>query len=446
MKPFLLYIALLIPIVAKAQEAWAVYEPFGDTIGVYSISLYNANTAWFAACRTDGHDVAMVARTIDGGATFNTSTLPLQGAPYTACITSTDESTAYVIALQNWGNAITLKTFDGGQTWQEANTPWDPVVSWPDYIHAFSPAKVCQIGDPRNGEFEVYNTANGGIAWTLVDPANIPDPLPGEFGFNNGGSAVGNHIWFVTNRGRVYHSANSGYNWDVVQTPLAEAGALAYSDENNGIVTYWGNQAGSDQLYRTTNGGAAWEAITLPISETYHFYGIPAYLKGTSIMVAGIFTEPQFFGKNQTWISKDRGDTWIQISDGESIGWPAFNSATHGWAGEWGPINPTDHTTRVYKYIGSPLVGLLSPNTLDAKVRISPNPATEFVQIEVHSTEPSSFWCMLHDAQGRLLRKTDIKQTADFSQKVDLQNLSAGTYTITVTSEKGSMSTLVIKE
>ncbi len=445
MKPSLLFLALLLSIFAKAQT-WATYSPFGDTIGIYSIDLYNDNTAWFAACRFDGHDVAMVARTTDGGATFNTSTLPLQGAPYTACITSSDESTAYVTALQSFGNAITLKTLDGGQTWQNANTPWDPVVSWPDYIHAFSPAKICQIGDPRNGEFEVYNTLNGGISWALVDSANIPNPLPGEFSFNNGGSFIGNHIWFVTNRGRVYHSANSGYLWDVVQTPLDAAGAISFSDENNGIVTYWGNPNGSDVLVRTTDGGATWDSVTLPISGTYHFYGIPAYLRGTSIMVAGVYTDPQFFGISQTWVSKDRGNTWTQISDGEIIGWPTFNSPTNGWAGEWGPIIPTDHTTRVFKYTGSPLVGLFSPEQLDAKITLSPNPASDVLRVSVQAQEAGDFWILLNDAHGHLLKKEIVSGVAEFEKVLEVKNLPTGIYTLTVSSAKASLTRKFVKQ
>ena len=439
---YLLFFTLLAPNLLEAQ-VWATYEPFGDTMGVYSISLYNANTAWFVGW--NGKDTARVTRTIDGGATFNTSILPLQGAPYTACITSTDESTAYVLALQDWGNGITLKTLDGGQTWQDANTPWDPVVSWPDYIHAFGPAKICQIGDPRNGEFEVYNTANGGLSWSLVNPADIPDPLPGEFGFNNGGSFAGNHIWFVTNRGRIYHSANSGYNWDVVQTPLPTAGAISYADVNNGLVTFWGDPDGSDHLLRTTNGGTTWEEITLPIAENYHFYGIPEYLKGTSIMVAGIYTEPQFFAKNQTWVSKNRGNTWLQVSDGEIIGWPTFNSSTNGWAGEWGPIDPTDHTTRVYKYTGGPLVGLYSPNNLDAEVLISPNPASKIAQVKVQVTDPADFLILLNDVSGKLLKSISLKNTAEFTQDFDLQGLAPGTYTLTISSEKGSLTRKFLK-
>lgn len=444
MKPILLFLTFLVPLAAQSQ-AWQSFEPFGDTLGVYSISLQGDQTAWIVGCRTDGHDLAMFARTNDGGATFNSGNLPLQQPAYTPCITSSDASTAYVQALQNWGNAVTLKTVDGGQTWEDTHTPWDAAASWPDYIYAFTPAKICQIGDPRNGEFEVYNSLNGGISWVPVSPNNIPDPLPGEFGFNNGGSAVGNHIWFVTNRGRVYHSANSGYNWEAIQTPLDALGIVSFSDSNNGIVSYYGNPNGSDFLYRTTNGGSTWENVTLPISETYHFYGIPAYLQGSSSIVAAIYTDPEFFAKNQTWLSKDRGSTWTQISDGEIAGWPTFNSPTNGWAGEWGPIIPTDHSTRVFKYIGSPIVGLLSPTPLTAEVSISPNPATDFIQIELKNEEPSTYWCLLNDAQGRLVRKIAIEKTNRFSQKMDLTDLPNGIYTLTIANENSSISRQIAK-
>ncbi|MBK8854390.1 MAG: hypothetical protein IPN10_09875 [Saprospiraceae bacterium] len=71
------------------------------------------------------------------------------------------------------------------------------------------------MGDPREGEFEIYHTANGGQFWTRVSGDKIPDPLPGEFGYNNDFDVVGNTIWFGTNKGRIYRSSNSGTNWEV---------------------------------------------------------------------------------------------------------------------------------------------------------------------------------------------------------------------------------------
>jgi photosystem II stability/assembly factor-like uncharacterized protein len=250
----------------------------------------------------------------------------------------------------------------------------------------------------------------------------------------------------VTNRGRVYHSSNAGYNWDVTQTPLDALGAISFSDVNHGVVTYWGVQDGSDHLLSTSDGGATWEDLSLPIAEDYHFYGIPAYLKGTSFLVAGVYTGDPLVGNNQTWVSKDHGNTWTQISEGEIIGWPAFNSPTNGWAGEWGPIIPTDHTTRVFKYNGGPLVGIFSPESLNAEVSIGPNPATEWVQLDINGTEPEDYWILLNDLHGRLVQKFEVKSATRYSHTFQLGSLPAAPYMITVSNKKGSSSWPIMKQ
>lgn len=450
-------LTLLLPIFAQAQAqaqvqsrspVWAAYTPFTDTLGTCDVEVTNANTAWFLTVNLDKK--AQVARTTDGGATFNVSDLPLQGTatPFTPCMTSADESTAFVMALQNWGNAVTLKTTDGGQTWQNTYTPWDPGVSYPDYIHAFSPTKICQIGDPRNGEYEIYNTLDDGLSWARVDTTNIPAPLPGEYGYNNSGDVVGSHIWFGTNMGRLYHSSDYGYTWEVAPTPLNGVGGLAFSDENNGIVAgvYGLEDSVTTRLFRTTDGGANWSEITLPISEVYHYYGVPAYIKGTATIVAGVYTNPQPNGKNQTWVSKDRGDTWTPVSDGEMIGWPTYYSSTIGWAGEWGPFTPSIHSTRVFKYIGDPLVGLFSPKQLDAEVTLSPNPASDVLRVNVQAQEAGDFWIMLNDTQGKLIKKETSSGISEFEKTLEIKNLPAGTYTLTVSSAKGSLMRKFVKQ
>lgn len=443
MKTLLLSLALLTSLNLHAQT-WTSYSPFPDSTGIYDVEITDANTAWFVAFGGTPN-VAQVARTTDGGATFNVSELPLTGTPFAPCITSTDASTAYIMALQDWGNAVTLKTTDGGQSWQNVNTPWDPAVSWPDYMHAFSPAKICLIGDPRNGDFEIYTTANGGFVWTPVPGANIPDPLPGEFGFNNCGDAAGNHIWFGTNAGRLYHSTDAGNSWAAVQTPLPVIGALNFADADHGIISgFYGDPTDtlSTPMFKTDDGGATWTEVTLPVGEIYHVYGVPAYLKGSSILVAGVYTNPEFYGKNQTWISYDRGDSWTQVSDGEIIGWPEFYSSTVGWAGEWGPV---DHASRVFKYAGSPLVGLLSPQALDARITLSPNPVAEQLNVRVKIDQPSDFVLLLNDAQGRLIRRLEVSGTAELRQTIDMAALPAGVYVLTVSTPSGALSRQVSK-
>ncbi|MBK8854388.1 MAG: hypothetical protein IPN10_09865 [Saprospiraceae bacterium] len=52
------------------------------------------------------------------------------------------------------------------------------------------------MGDPRDGEFEVYTTKDGGVQWTRVSGDHIPNPISGEFGYNGDYEVVGNTIWF----------------------------------------------------------------------------------------------------------------------------------------------------------------------------------------------------------------------------------------------------------
>ncbi|MCC7464802.1 MAG: T9SS type A sorting domain-containing protein [Saprospiraceae bacterium] len=195
----------------------------------------------------------------------------------------------------------------------------------------------------------------------------------------------------------------------------------------------------------TSDGGASWEDISLPISEEYHFYGIPTYVKGTSIMVVGLHTGAPLVGNNQTWVSKNHGETWTQISSGEIIGWPAFNSPTNGWAGEWGPIIPSDNNTRVFKYNGSPLVGVLSPESLNATVNIGPNPATNWIQLDISGKEPEDFWILVNDLNGQLVQKFEVKSVTQYSHTLQLGALPSAPYLITVSNQKGGSTWQILK-
>ena len=456
MKPLLIFFAFLMPVLSEAQT-WTTYTPpFPDTIGIADIEVVNEHVIWAVGLRYGVDDSlyyygvgneTYYAVTADGGATWKTGTVPMGPTPFIAKLAATDAGAAMVIGLSNFGNAKTLKTVDGGTTWTETPNNWDPVASWPDYIHAFSPAKYCVIGDPRNGDFEIYTTFNAGQVWQPVAGSNIPDPLPGEFGYNNCGAAVGNTLWFGTNQGRVYRSQNSGANWEVFSTPLGSTfGNLSFADENNGIAsTSYGFATGAS-FYRTADGGATWTPLgNLPYNGAFLIFNTAACVPNSSFLVQGLAPglHSNLTGPYETWISPDRGETWQQVSSGEIIGWPTFINSSTGWAGEFQQLS---HPTRLFKYTGSPLVGIFSPNKLVADMVISPNPATDFVQVVVQNAEPSAFWCLLNDAQGHLLRKVVIEKTDGFSQKIDLQNLPAGVYTITITSEKGSLTKQLLKD
>jgi len=450
---YLLLFTLLTPTFTNAQ-AWATHTPpFGDTIGIADLHVVNENVIWAVGLRYGVDDSlyyfgagneTYYAVTADGGATWKTGTVPMGPTPFIANMTATDAGQALIIGLENFGNAKTLKTVDGGTTWQVTANNWDPVASWPDYIHAFTPAKMCVIGDPRNGEFEIYNTFNAGTVWQPVAGSNIPDPLPGEFGYNNSGAAIGNTIWFGTNLGRIYRSTNSGGNWEVFTTPLgASFGSMAFSDDNNGIATTGYGFAAGAQLYRTSDGGTTWTELTnLPYSGDYFTFGTAAYIPNEPYLLQGLTPGGNLSGPYETWISPDRGDTWQQISSGEIIGWPTFINGSVGWAGEFQQLS---HPTRLFEYTDSPLVGLFSPEKMEAEISLSPNPASDLVQVKVQARETGDFWILLNDTQGRMLRKIEVKGVNLFERTLNISDLPAAMYTLTVSGMKGSTSRKLMK-
>ncbi|MCC6752721.1 MAG: hypothetical protein IT266_01925 [Saprospiraceae bacterium] len=403
---------------SQAQTWQTFTPPFRDTLGIYDIIAKGSQTAWFLGFRFGEENTAQIAGTVDGGASFNVVDIPIAGVPYTPCMAITGDSTLYVMALQNWGNAVTLKSTDGGKNWVDTKTPWDPTVSWPDYIHAFSDSLILQIGDPRDGEFEIYRSKDAGASWTRIDGAEIPDPRSGEFGFNNCGDHSGSHIWFGTNQGRLYHSADAGSSWEAIQTPIDGLGGLSFSDEDHGIIvgTYGIVDSVQTLAFVTEDGGRNWTEISIPVGTIYHYYGVPFYFKNSSVIVATTYTNPQLFGVNQTWVSFDRGANWILYSEGEIAAWPEFTSSRNGWAGEFGPILPGE-PTKVFRYVGQALVppssriwqaydpGYTPPNLGCSAIEVL-NPQTVWA-LHAHYSVNDSLYGFFVDSFVRTARTTD---------------------------------------
>jgi len=281
------------------------------------------------------------------------------------------------------------------------------------------------------------------MVWAKVPGANIPDPMTGEFGYNNVGDAVGNTIWFGTSTGRVYRSKNGGINWEAFATPAQAIGLLSFSDESNGILTAgtYSPTAPVSQLYRTAKGGETWTDIT-PASNGFRLSGLECIPNSTYVIMCG--TSGSILKENlfTTWVSADRGSTWKQVSTGQIAAWITFLNAKVGWAGE---MQQLSHKTKLYQYTDSPLVGLLTPVALHADVTLSPNPASDVVRVQVRAHESADFLLLLNDAQGNLLRSISVDGVDGFDKDLIVSDLPAGVYTVTVSTAKGSVSRQLTK-
>lgn len=433
----------------QLSAQWQTFTPnFPDTIGISDIEILNENVIWAVGVKFSvddslynffGPSPVYMARTVNGGASWDVTQVPIGDLPFIANMSVVDENTAFISGLDEFGNAKTLKTIDGSQTWVLSPVGWDPVVSWPDYIHAFSPAKACVVGDPRDGEFEIYNTSNGGIQWTRVPGTNIPNPLPGEFGFNNVGDVLGNTLWFGTSAGRIFRSQNAGLTWLVAQTPLPAVNMLSFADAQNGFVAVF--DLHNSTIAHTADGGVVWTDIT-PLNGAFRLLGAE-YIPNSPFIMLGITKGSILTGPFETWLSPDRGATWQQISSGEIIGWPTFLDGHTGWAGEFQQL---DHPTRLFKYTGSPLVGLFSVNPIQAEISVSPNPTQGVLQLHISAEKATDYLLLINDMQGRLVSQQTIEGQSDFIVPINMVDLPAGQYVLTVACAEGRTSCTVVKQ
>ena len=227
------------------------------------------------------------------------------------------------------------------------------------------------MGDPINGEYEIYRTTNGGTNWTLVSGANIPNPLSGEFGYTRQIETFGNSVWFTTNKGRIYHSTDKGATWAVYTTPLIDfggttmSGNFSFSSLNAGIIV---NVNGL--VYTSANAGATWTLVTT--TGPVYSNGVCAIENTNVIFTTGAATT----GSGSSY-SLDGGTTWTGIDNVQHL-YCEFLTPSIGWSGSFN-TSSTQNGMWKWNNLSSPL-----------SVQFSANPATVCVNTPVQFSDQTT--------------------------------------------------------
>ncbi|MEK7256013.1 MAG: hypothetical protein AAB316_14775, partial [Bacteroidota bacterium] len=315
---FFLLAALCSPLFLFSQQAWTAHDPGipAPTLGWSSVDVVSEDVIWAAGTHYVVNDslyiafqdsICIVTVSTDGGVTWSSHQAPMGNPAFVANLTAIDGQTAWLSGLDaGGGGSKILKTSDGGATWAEQTSAnWDAAASWVDFTYFWSPAKGISMGDPTQGEFEIYTTANGGDFWFRTDGSKIPDPLPGgEFGFNGGYDVVGNTVWFSTSFGRVYRSKNAGFDWEAFETGLPAAYSVSFRDENTGFASFTDFVNFTSQVKITHDGGETWSDIaSLPEGGNVRIeYGL-ADVPGTNALVVGTSAGSLINGSFKTWLT-----------------------------------------------------------------------------------------------------------------------------------------------
>ncbi len=441
----------------ELSAQWQVYTPaLPDTVGTFDLRIADGNdqVAWGVSMKydvmPDGYywvamDSLIYTKTSDGGETWTGGTIPMGPEPYASNICPVSADMAWASGLDfDYVNYI-MRTTDGGQTWErQFEEGFVAATSYINFVHFWDEQNGIAMGDPAESDthptpfFEIYKTDDGGENWTRVDSANIPAPLPDEYGNANIYDVVGDHVWFGTlnfsdySGYRIFHSPDRGATWTAVNSSAVLY--LSFADELHGAAL---DHLTSIPSY-TSDGGATWTPL-------------PA-ITGANVIELAIIPESHYLfsvqsvdnitGPFPTMISPDLGQTWLEIGASECAGNVAFASPTLGYGGEW---QPADHLSRMYKYTGDPLSGLFSGLSLDAEVTVLPNPVADQLHVQIDTKEPSEFVVLLHDAQGRLVARQTLDNTSTGHAQFDMSGLAAGVYTVMVSSKEGYLTRRVVK-
>lgn len=319
--------------------------------GVWQTEIVNPNTAWILTYDGTGGSITRdFARTSNGGTTWIPGVIDVPSEYAPGDISAVSDLKAWVAVYNTNGGGRIYKTDDGGSTWtHQQSASFSNSASFPNVIHMFNENEGYCQGDPINGEFEIYVTSDGGQNWTLVNGANIPNPQSGEMGWTGVAAAIGNTVWFGTNKGRIFKSTDKGQTWQVYNTGQANVSELSFADENNGVAICAvydqnTNQLQSWKMIKTDNGGQSWTEIPVAsayLSDVSAVPGVPGMYVGVKIS--------QNISQNFSAYSLDYGTTWTMIDDSVQYTNVRMFSSTCGWAGgfNWDP-----NTGGIYKWVG----------------------------------------------------------------------------------------------
>ncbi|MEI7724702.1 MAG: T9SS type A sorting domain-containing protein [Bacteroidota bacterium] len=319
--------------------------------GIRCVYAVNDQVVW--ATSYDGSGGAApcqeITKTTNGGTLWTPHTVTGAPALEISNIVAVDADKAWVgmfpPAATTTGQGI-YKTTDGGLTWVRQASAAFGSSSFVNVVYFWDSNLGYCMGDPINGEFEIYTTDDGGDTWTIVPGANIPNPLSGEYGTVGYYAAVGDTTWFGTTKGRVFKSIDNGHNWTMSSIAgWGAKGTQPFARNDMNVICGDRSATTTGAMVRTTDGGATWAPI---VTTGQVFTNDMSYVPGTP----------------GTWVTTGAaaGLTGVTYSFNDAVAWNdmAATIGTQFLATDWvndstawaGGFNADATTGGMYKFVG----------------------------------------------------------------------------------------------
>ncbi|HEY3268979.1 MAG TPA: YCF48-related protein [Armatimonadota bacterium] len=352
--PVIVAIALILAPVSRAEGVmagdggWVWQNPAPLNNLLYAVHFVSPRTGWAIG------EAGAILRTDDGGATWRSQVSGTNA--YLLFAHFLDAAHGWVIGIRSSPGStvypVLLATSDGGATW----LPQDPMtwdipfsIRFTDALHGWL------VGDHGI----VRRTANGGKTWEAVETGirarlngvTFADSLHGWIvgGDDLDGPASPNRVslrttdggvtwtgslsipgvplmqaqflddargWATDSAGSLLRSVDGGQTWSPQTTPIGYVGAVQFVDAQHG----WAN---GQSLWRTSDGGSAWEDLTWVTDGSAHDFQFLDALHGFSVH------------GGQPYRTEDGGLTWQPLfpgADRPSFRAVSFPDARTGWA------------------------------------------------------------------------------------------------------------------
>lgn len=372
--------------------------------GIKYLDAVDENVAWATAYDGSGSQAVIqeFTKTTNGGQTWTMGTMSGLSGLTPAMICALDDMTAYVPMFRESGtNAQGIyKTTDGGQTWERQESAAYNAADggFPNVVHFFNENDGFCQGDPVDGYYELYTTDDGGENWVRVPTENIPAPLSGEWGIIGYYDAVGDNIWFGTQKSRVFYSTDKGHTWNVSDVPLGSSKYIdiVFADAMNGLAQDK-TESSTGTIAKTTDGGETWELV----NHTGNcFTNDIVHIPGTAETYVSTGAATDFSGASYSF---DGGETWTDFQDTNGIQFLASDwvDTEHGWAGGFSDqMTPSLGGMNVYVgNLSTSIGGDIVPNKAQILTNY-PNPFNPSTIINYTLASQAKVNLTIYDANG----------------------------------------------
>lgn len=267
-------------------------------------------------------------KTVDGGATWDPVADPVLSGDALVSVTFDGDDDGRILAE----SGAIFMTHDAGDTWALVGPDRGSPVTFaaltrsPDGV-LWAVGKTSNYndyyGESGSGSGVVWRSVDDGVTWTALD-----DPLFEVGGFSQVYAAASGEAWVAGEGGRILHTTDGGATWQQQATGVgASLVGLAFSDSEHGWAV---SAAMPGVVLKTIDGGAHWRLTTIGTRERY----LSVSASGSDVWLGGMEYRSDCAEEGAGLVahSADGGDTWTTATAGPRAVLDLQFVGGQGWA------------------------------------------------------------------------------------------------------------------